>query len=84
MSSLPDDIINPKPFLTSLVGKPVVVKLKWGQEYQGHLVSTDSYMNLQLQNAVELSLNADSKDEPIPLGEILIRCNNIQYIRATE
>ena len=28
-------IVNPKPFLTSLTGKNVCVKLKWGQEYKG-------------------------------------------------
>lgn len=40
--------LNPKPFLNSLTGKPVVVKLKWGMEYKGYLVSTDGYMNLQV------------------------------------
>lgn len=28
-------IVNPKPFLMDLVGKPVLVKLKWGMEYKG-------------------------------------------------
>lgn len=42
--------LNPKPFLNSLTGKPVVVKLKWGMEYKGYLVSTDGYMNLQVCN----------------------------------
>ena len=28
-------ICNPKPFLNELVGKLVVVKLKWGMEYKG-------------------------------------------------
>jgi hypothetical protein len=28
-------IVNPKPFLTDLTGKPVSVKLKWGMEYKG-------------------------------------------------
>jgi len=28
-------VVNPKPFLAELVGKPVVVKLKWGMEYKG-------------------------------------------------
>ena len=42
--------LNPKPFLNSLTGKPVVVKLKWGMEYKGYLVSTDGYMNLQVQS----------------------------------
>lgn len=45
--------INPKPFLNSLTGKAVMVKLKWGHEYKGYLVSADGYMNLQLANAEE-------------------------------
>lgn len=45
--------INPKPFLNSLTGKAVVVKLKWGHEYKGYLVSVDGYMNLQIANADE-------------------------------
>lgn len=45
--------INPKPFLNSLTGKAVMVKLKWGHEYKGYLVSVDGYMNLQLANTEE-------------------------------
>ncbi|OIW09515.1 hypothetical protein TanjilG_11637 [Lupinus angustifolius] len=40
--------VNPKPFLKNLTGKHVIVKLKWGMEYKGYLVSVDSYMNLQV------------------------------------
>jgi small nuclear ribonucleoprotein F len=40
--------VNPKPFLQELTGKPVFVRLKWGLEYKGFLVSTDRYMNLQV------------------------------------
>ena len=40
--------LNPKPFLNGLTGKPVIVKLKWGMEYKGYLVSVDGYMNLQV------------------------------------
>ena len=40
--------MNPKPFLNGLTGKPVLVKLKWGMEYKGYLVSVDGYMNLQV------------------------------------
>jgi len=39
-------ILNPKPFLEDLVGKLVVVKLKWGWELKGTLYSSDLYMNL--------------------------------------
>lgn len=44
--------MNPKPFLNGLTGKPVMVKLKWGMEYKGYLVSVDGYMNLQVLQIV--------------------------------
>ena len=44
--------LNPKPFLNGLTGKPVMVKLKWGMEYKGYLVSVDGYMNLQVSYLV--------------------------------
>lgn len=40
--------VNPKPFMQELTGKAVFVRLKWGLEYKGFLVSTDGYMNLQV------------------------------------
>ncbi|XP_073756585.1 small nuclear ribonucleoprotein F isoform X5 [Callorhinus ursinus] len=43
--------LNPKPFLNGLTGKPVMVKLKWGMEYKGYLVSVDGYMNMQLRGS---------------------------------
>ena len=46
--------LNPKPFLNGLTGKPVMVKLKWGMEYKGYLVSVDGYMNLQVRRGKEL------------------------------
>ena len=72
--------INPKPFLNGLTGETVNVKLKWGHEYKGVLVATDQYMNLQLANTEEYidgSLTGN-------LGEVLVRCNNILYIRSAE
>ncbi|KAG8768635.1 hypothetical protein FRC16_006958, partial [Serendipita sp. 398] len=68
--------VNPKPFLQDLTGKPVAVKLKWGLEYRGYLVSTDAYMNLQLANTEEYQ---DGKSNGA-LGEVFIRCNNVLYI----
>ncbi|CAO3670546.1 hypothetical protein G6F70_003937 [Rhizopus microsporus] len=72
--------VNPKPFLSDLTGKPVSVKLKWGGEYQGYLVSVDNYMNLQLANTEEFQ-NGVSVGT---LGEVLIRCNNVLYIRGVD
>merc|ERR1712221_46760 len=71
---------NPKPFLNGLTGKPVLVKLKWGMEYKGYLVAVDGYMNLQLANSEEYIDGALAGH----LGEILIRCNNVLYIRGVD
>ncbi|CAH0557723.1 unnamed protein product [Brassicogethes aeneus] len=72
--------INPKPFLNGLTGKAVLVKLKWGHEYKGFLVSVDGYMNLQLANTEEhIDGNVTGN-----LGEVLIRCNNVLFIRGAE
>lgn len=65
----------PAAFLSSLVGHSVCIKSKWGPIYTGTLVSCDSFMNVQLKNAVERA-----KEETV-LGEMLLRNNNILYIR---
>ncbi|KAG9048887.1 hypothetical protein FS837_011796 [Tulasnella sp. UAMH 9824] len=70
--------VNPKPFIQDLTGKSVFVKLKWGLEYKGYLVSTDSYMNIQLANTEEYE---DGKSTGA-LGEVFIRCNNVLYIMS--
>ncbi|KAL6124550.1 hypothetical protein ACLB2K_077062 [Fragaria x ananassa] len=76
MASIP---VNPKPFLNNLTGKSVLVKLKWGLEHKGFLVvSVDSYMNLQLANTEEFIDGQFTGN----LGEILIRCNNVLYLRG--
>ncbi|TRY62089.1 hypothetical protein TCAL_13791 [Tigriopus californicus] len=77
MATMP---MNPKPFLNSLTGKPVMVKLKWGHEYKGFLVSTDGYMNLQLASTEEFIDGTCTGN----LGEVLIRCNNVLYVRGVE
>jgi small nuclear ribonucleoprotein F len=66
----------PSVVLHSLVGERVAVKSKWGPVYTGVLVSTDAFMNLQLRDAVE-----ETSKGSHPLGEILLRCNNVLYIR---
>lgn len=70
-------VINPKPFISGITGKQVIVKLKWGMEYKGYLVAVDRYMNLQMDNTDEYIDNCHTGS----LGEVLIRCNNVLYIR---
>lgn len=54
--------------MQELTGKPVFVKLKWGLEYKGFLVSTDGYMNLQvcLDHAYILTLSSHSLLSSLP------------------
>lgn len=76
-----------------------MVKLKWGHEYKGYLVSVDGYMNLQLANTEEyidgevtgICIENNSVLCVIfidgflgNLGEVLIRCNNVLFIRGAE
>ncbi len=49
-------------------------------EYKGYLVSVDSYMNLQLANTEEF---IDGQSVGM-LGEVLIRCNNVLYMRGAQ
>eukprot|EP01039_Chlorochromonas_danica_P009439 gene9438-10428_t len=73
-------IVNPKPFLSELTGQEVIVKLKWGMEYKGTLLATDSYMNLQLADTEEF-IEGELSGR---LGEVLIRCNNVLYMRPAQ
>jgi small nuclear ribonucleoprotein F len=70
--------VNPKPFLNQLTGKQVLVKLKWGMEYKGFLVSTDAYMNLQLASTEEF---IDGKFAG-NLGEVFIRYASVSVRRG--
>ncbi|KLU89420.1 small nuclear ribonucleoprotein F [Magnaporthiopsis poae ATCC 64411] len=73
--------INPRPMLQDLVNKDVYVRLKWGEtEYKGRLVSIDSYMNIQLSGAQEYIDQKPTGD----LGQILIRCNNVLWVRGAD
>jgi small nuclear ribonucleoprotein F len=47
-------------------------------EYQGTLSSVDSYMNVHMERAEEFM---DGQFAGF-LGEVLIRCNNVLYIKA--
>ncbi len=74
----PEMPTNPKPWLNSKVGEKIVVKLKWGHEYKGTLVSSDGYMNLSLKKVEEFIDGACTGK----LGEILIR--SVKYYRESK
>ncbi|KAG5557211.1 hypothetical protein RHGRI_007474 [Rhododendron griersonianum] len=113
--------VNPKPFLNNLTGKRVIVKLKWGMEYKGTLLSEGSIQFLLCGHVCEryfflfiefalfsclsgfihelaganfttiytaMGVHLANSEEYIEgqftgdLGEILIRCNNVLYLRG--
>ncbi|GAB4821167.1 hypothetical protein N2152v2_008213 [Parachlorella kessleri] len=61
-------------FMVASVSGPVCDS----KEYKGYLVSTDAYMNLQLASTEEYIDGQFTGS----LGEVLIRCNNVMYLRG--
>lgn len=66
-----------------MTGKPVMVRLKWGMQYRGYLVSVDNYFNLQVRrasrasraDAAQLANTEEYQDDQAvgSLGEVFIR-----------
>lgn len=55
--------------MIELLNRLIVVKLKWGLEYKGRLISFDKYMNLQITESEEIIEGKVTG----ALGEILVR-----------
>ncbi len=68
---------QPIRILRKAIDGIVLIKLKDGKEYRGRLKEIDVYMNLVLEGAEELE---DGKPTS-KFGEVLIRGNNILYIK---
>jgi len=63
----------------------VSIKLKDQRVFKGRLTRCDVYMNLTLSDAEELQYNADGAEQTkAKYGEILLRGNNILWIRIPE
>ncbi|KAL7716741.1 Sm protein F [Entamoeba marina] len=80
MSTFTKDFLFVEKFLNDLIGEKVVIKLKWGMEYHGILVSRDKYMNFLLSNTEEWTGGKLSGQ----IGEVLIRCNNVLYVSNSQ
>ncbi|GFY69634.1 hypothetical protein TNIN_233401 [Trichonephila inaurata madagascariensis] len=74
------NIVNPRPFMKSLIGKWVNVKLKWGLDYRARLALFDGYMNVELELVQEV-LQGEVMGR---LDKILLRNNNILFIRQLD
>ncbi len=71
---------DPIRLLNKSLHNQILVKLKDGHEYVGNLQKYDLTMNLILTDAVE---SLDDTNSPLAkYGKILVRGNNILYIRT--
>ncbi|MDO8055261.1 MAG: U6 snRNA-associated Sm-like protein LSm6 [Candidatus Hermodarchaeota archaeon] len=68
---------QPIKILQKATSNLVLIKLKDGTEYRGRLKEIDMYMNLVLEGAEELMDGKPTAN----FGEVLIRGNNILYIK---
>ncbi|ORY80483.1 hypothetical protein BCR37DRAFT_337019, partial [Protomyces lactucae-debilis] len=71
----------PLSLLTTAQGNPMLVELKSGETFNGHLVQCDNYMNLTLREVIQTSRDGDRF---FRLAEVYIRGSNIKYLRVPD
>jgi U6 snRNA-associated Sm-like protein LSm4 len=71
----------PLSLLTTTKGHPILVELKNGETFNGHLVNCDNFMNLTLQNVIQTSSNGDRFWK---IKECYIRGSTIKYLRVPD
>lgn len=71
----------PLSLLHTAAGHPMLVELKSGETFNGHLVNCDNWMNLTLREVIQTSPDGDKFWR---LSECYIRGNTIKYLNVPE
>lgn len=71
----------PLSLLHTAAGHPMLVELKNGETFNGHLVNCDNFMNLTLREVIQTSPDGDKFWR---LPECYIRGNTIKYLNVPE
>ncbi|CEP17550.1 hypothetical protein [Parasitella parasitica] len=71
----------PLTLLHTAAGHPMLVELKSGETFNGHLVNCDNWMNLTLREVIQTSPDGDKFWK---LPECYIRGNTIKYLNVPE
>ncbi|KAL1198023.1 Sm-like protein LSM4 [Cardamine amara subsp. amara] len=71
----------PLSLLKTAQGHPMLVELKNGETYNGHLVNCDTWMNIHLR---EVICTAKDGDRFWRMPECYIRGNTIKYLRVPD
>uniref|UniRef100_UPI0002662B49 Probable U6 snRNA-associated Sm-like protein LSm4 n=1 Tax=Schizosaccharomyces pombe (strain 972 / ATCC 24843) TaxID=284812 RepID=UPI0002662B49 len=75
------DPMLPLTLLNATQGRPILVELKNGETFNGHLENCDNYMNLTLREVIRTMPDGDKF---FRLPECYIRGNNIKYLRIQD
>lgn len=76
-----DTVQLPLSLLRAAKGSAILVELKSGETYNGHLVSTDAYMNVTVSDVI---CTAASGDKFYKLASANIRGSAIKYLRLPD
>ncbi|KAJ2876051.1 hypothetical protein GGH93_001079 [Coemansia aciculifera] len=71
----------PLSLLNAAVGFPILVELKNGETYNGHLEKCDNFMNISLREVIQ---TASDGDRFWRLPETYVRGNTIKYLRVPD
>ncbi|KAJ3029547.1 UNVERIFIED_CONTAM: RNA processing protein [Siphonaria sp. JEL0065] len=71
----------PLSLLNTAKGHPILVELKTGLTYNGHLDSCDNWMNINLHEVICTSADGEKFWR---LAEVYIRGNTIKYLRLPD
>ncbi|KAI9475038.1 hypothetical protein BX667DRAFT_469461, partial [Coemansia mojavensis] len=71
----------PLSLLNTAIGHPILVELKNGETYNGHLEKCDNLMNITLREVIQ---TASDGDRFWRLSESYIRGNTIKYLRIPD
>ncbi|KAI8475454.1 MAG: hypothetical protein J3K34DRAFT_382598 [Monoraphidium minutum] len=71
----------PLSLLKTAQAHPVLVELKNGETYNGHVVNCDSWMNIHLREVICTSKDGDRF---FRMPEVYIRGNTIKYVRVPD
>ncbi|GBF97842.1 endonuclease [Raphidocelis subcapitata] len=71
----------PLSLLKTAQAHPVLIELKNGETYNGHVVTCDSWMNIHLREVICTSKDGDRF---FRMPEVYIRGNTIKYVRVPD
>ncbi|VEU22857.1 DEKNAAC103943 [Brettanomyces naardenensis] len=77
MSAVPTSA-STSNFLSDITNSSVIVKLNNGFEYHGVLSSIDGFMNIVLENSIEMVGSKEIRK----YNELFVRGNNVMYIAS--